>query len=152
MINLDGLDNKLLIFGALFTVSNRLQTLMDSSMTEITAKQWFVLTMLEMCDEAPSLIQLATVCDSSYQNIKKIVLKLQEKGFVLLENDINDKRTKRVRMTSKCAEWELDNRDNAQKFVKAMFSVFTEVEIADFSRYLFMVYDSLGVMSHDKEK
>ena len=144
------MDKRLLIFGSLFGISNRLQTLMDKTMEELTAKQWFVLTMLELFEEPPSLIELATSCDSSYQNVKQIVLKLEDKGFVTLENNKWDKRAKCIVMTSKCGQWEKSNRENATNFINNMFSPFSPQQIDELSSSLLSLYENLGEISNKK--
>ena len=150
MLPFESMDKRLLIFGSLFGISNRLQATMDKTMEELTAKQWFVIAMLGMFEEPPNLIELAKVCDSSYQNIKQIVLKLEDKGFVQLKNDKNDKRAKCVVTTSKCVQWEKKNRKNATDFVNKMFAPFSSVQIEEFSKLLMNLYESLGRMPSEK--
>lgn len=152
MISYDKLDKKLIIFGSIFTISNRLQVLMDQTMDELTAKQWYVIAMLELFEEPPSLIQLANVCDSSYQNIKQIVLKLENKDFVKLEDNPDDRRAKRIVLTSKVNDWTNENRDASLNFVKDMFSGFTQEEVKEFSNLLIKLYDNLGAMKIKKEE
>ena len=151
MFDLSTMDKRLVIFGSIFTLSNRLQTMMDQRMDELTAKQWFVLTMLEMFEQPPNLMLLATACDSSYQNIKQLVLKLEEKGFVQLINDPADKRNKRVLLTQKCTEWEQANRQQASRFVDTMFADLEMDEINELSRSLLKIYKTLGNMQNENQ-
>ncbi len=149
MFDLKSMDKRLLIFGGLFTTSNRLQILMDQTIEDLTAKQWFVIAILELFKEPPSLIQLANACDSSYQNIKQIVLKLEKKGFVKLESNKNDKRAKSVVMTSKIKTWSEQNKEMTEEFVDSMFIGLTQKEIDDFSNTLLKIYEKLGNMKEE---
>lgn len=146
MINYDSMDDRLVIFGSIFTVSNRLQLVMDQVMPDISAKQWFVLTMLSFFKEAPSLVALANVCDSSYQNIKQIVIKLEQKGFVILQDDPNDKRAKCVVMTSKFNEWNLKTTSESTKFVDNLFGDLSKDQITELKKSLILIHEKLGDM------
>lgn len=150
MIDYDSLDDRIVIFGSIFTVSNRLQLIMDQQMPDISAKQWFVLTMLSFFDEPPSLIKLATACDSSYQNIKQIVLKLQEKGFVRLEDDVKDKRAKCVVMTNKFKEWSESTGKQSARFIDTLFEGLSKSQVKDFKDSLLTIYTRLGEMKDEK--
>lgn len=151
MIDYSSMDDRIVIFGSIFTVSNRLQLVMDQQMPDISAKQWFVLTMLSFFDNPPSLIGLANVCDSSYQNVKQIILKLQEKGFVCLEDDINDKRAKCIVMTDKFHRWNIENKKNSTHFVDTLFEELSKDEIKEFKNSLLSIYEVLGKIKDKKE-
>lgn len=98
-------DDEYLIFGLIFYVSNQLQVVLDKFYDEISAKQWFVLVMLQLFGENhPTMMELAEVVGSSHQNVKQLILKLEQKGYVELYPDTKDKRKCRVRTTDKCSE------------------------------------------------
>ena len=152
MIDYDSMDDRMVIFGSIFTVSNRLQLVMDQQMPELSAKQWFVLTMLSFFDSAPSLIRLATACDSTYQNIKQIVIKLEAKGFVRLEDDAGDKRAKCVVMTSKFSEWSAKSNEQATRFVDTLFEPLSTEQIRDMKNLLLTLHKKLGDMQSEEKK
>lgn len=149
MFDLKQMDQRLVVFGSLFTVANRLQVLMDQRMDDLTAKQWFVLMMMGFYDHDPSLIEMAKVCDTSYQNIKQIVIKLEKKGYLLLQEDSKDKRIKRLIATEKVDLWEQKNSPMAQQFVHQMFETFSIDEIEQLSQLLQRLYASLGAMENE---
>jgi DNA-binding MarR family transcriptional regulator len=150
MYDLENMDPRYLIFGNIFLLSNRLQNVMDQNATDITAKQWFVLMMLGMFDEAPTLKQLATMCDSSHQNIKQLVIKLEKKGFVNIENDLKDRRAIRIAATPKCEQWASDNRAFTQNFVDTMFDTLTKDEIATLNLAQQKIYTTLATMKEEE--
>lgn len=152
MYNFETMDKRLIIFGNLFLLANRLQVVMDNEMEELTSKQWLVLTMLGMFDEPPTLKQLAKMCNTSHQNTKQIVLKLESKGFLQLTKDLNDARALRISATAKCQEWELTHQENGARFVDQMFSTLTQEEIFTTTTALLKIYDALEEISKNQKK
>lgn len=115
-----------LLFGLLFMTNNRLQAIGDQFFEEITVKQWFAIAMLETFEtEDPTLNALAELMGSSHQNVKQIVLKLQEKGYVELYTDLFDKRKMRIRTTALCKDL---GRNYQEKIVHFMETLFQNVE------------------------
>ncbi|HBV66988.1 MAG TPA: hypothetical protein DEF04_01485 [Clostridiales bacterium] len=139
----DTMDKRLLVFGFLFRVANRLQSKMDSQMKDLTAKQWFVILVLGLFEQPPTLKQLAAACDTSHQNTKQLVMKLSEKGFVTIHNDEKDGRAMRITASDKCEQWDKDNEQIATQFIDDMFSGMSMDEIADLSRSLMKVFENL---------
>lgn len=129
MYDFEKMDKRYIVFGNIFLLANRLQTVLDSVPQEITAKQWLVLIMLGMFDAPPTLKQLARICDSSHQNTKQIVLKLEAKGFVRIEKDRNDGRAMRIVQTEKCRQWDEANKKFATQFIDEMFAGLSFEEI-----------------------
>lgn len=151
MYNFEEMDKRYIIFVNIFMLSNRLQTIMDSKLIGITTKQWLVIRMIDLFEEAPTLKQLAEVSDSSHQNIKQIVLKLEEKGFVTIKRDEKDKRVMRIRKTQKCKEFDESNEPYAAEFIDSMFSDLTKEEIIILNKVQQKVYDRLGVIKKEEE-
>lgn len=96
------MDKRYALFGFLFAINNRLQTAGDHFYEEITCKQFFLLACMNLFPEGnPSLQELAQVMGCSHQNVKSIVVKLCDKGFLNLYVDEKDKRKQRVSLTGK---------------------------------------------------
>ncbi len=149
MIDLEKMDKRQLIFGNIFLLANRLQTVMDQHVIELTAKQWFVMIMLGMFDEPPTLKQLSSICDSSHQNTKQIVLKLEKKGFLRIEQVPSDRRAMRIIVTAKWDQWNEENNEFASRFLNRMFRDLTTQEIAVMSSAQLSIYDTLGQMKEE---
>ncbi|WP_312353953.1 MarR family winged helix-turn-helix transcriptional regulator [Aminipila sp.] len=143
MYNFDMMDKRLIIFGYLFRVANRLQSKMDSQMKDLTAKQWFVILALGLFEQPPTLKQLAAACDTSHQNTKQLVMKLAEKGFVTIHNDEKDGRAMRIAASDQCKQWDKDNEQIATQFVDSMFSGMNMDEIAHLSGSLMRIFENL---------
>lgn len=102
-----------LLFGAICRVNNQYQAIGDKYYNSISLKQEYLLSLMEyhFSGQSPTLNELAESMGSSHQNIKQIVLKLVEKGYLTIEQDSQDKRKRRVSFTKKYF-------DNKEKFVK----------------------------------
>lgn len=82
-----------MIYGTLFSLSNRIQTMGDEFLSEITMKQHFVLmTLCLFDDKTPSLKDVSHIVGCSYQNIKKVAINLEKKGYLRIEHNKDDKR------------------------------------------------------------
>ena len=110
------------LFGSLLAMGNRLQAAGDRFYDEITTKQWFVLAVLENFSAPPTLGELARGVGSSHQNVKQLVLKLQQKGYVALAQDGRDARKNRVHRTPKCAELPEKYGARQQEFMRALYT------------------------------
>lgn len=101
-MNMREFDDQHMMFGMVFALGNRLQTMGDQFYEEITSKQWFFLIGLSIYMEDPTINELANTIGSSHQNIKQIALKLEKNGYVNLYTDPKDKRKIRIHKTEKC--------------------------------------------------
>lgn len=146
MYDFENMDKRYIIFGNIFLLSNRLQTVMDNSIDELTSKQWLTALMLGMFDEPPTLKQLAKICNSSHQNTKQIVSKLEAKGFIKIENDINDLRAIRIHTTDKWVQWNKNNDEDSTLFISKMFKNLTEEEIEIMNNVQQKIYKNLENM------
>ena len=151
MYDLDKMDKRLLVFGYLFRVANRLQSKMDSQMRDLTSKQWFVILVLGLFEDPPTLKQLARACDTSHQNTKQLVMKLAEKGFVTLHQDEKDGRAMRIAASAQCEQWDKDNEQMAMQFVEDMFYGMDKEEIEQVSRSLIKLFENLDNLKGDKQ-
>jgi DNA-binding MarR family transcriptional regulator len=143
MYDFDKMDKRLIVFGYLFRVANRLQSKMDAQMKDLTAKQWFVILVLGLFEQPPTLKQLAAACDTSHQNTKQLVMKLAEKGFVTIHNDEKDGRSMRIKASEQWEQWDKDNEQIATQFIDSMFSGVSMDEVADLSSSLMKIFDNL---------
>jgi DNA-binding MarR family transcriptional regulator len=75
---------KYLLFGGTFILANKLQFVGDKMVNVLTTKQWFLLlNILELSkEELPTVTSLASVMDTSRQNIAKMLEGLEKEGLV----------------------------------------------------------------------
>ncbi len=121
---MDILDKKNFVFGSIFLLANKLQVLGDSHLAEddMTIKQWFLTSaILQFVGESPTLTEVANLMGNSHQNVKQLALKLQEKGFLVLEKDKKDGRVLRLTITEKNHVFWKDREDRDQTFIDQLF-------------------------------
>lgn len=123
---------RMALLGTIFKVNNLFQTVDERHYIEITQKQESLLFTVEYAfpDYPPTLNELAEFMGSSHQNIKQIVLRLQKKGYLYLEQDKTDKRKRRIRLTEKYE----NNKDFfARRFEGFVDNVFKDINESDIS-------------------
>jgi DNA-binding MarR family transcriptional regulator len=146
-MNIPDFDDEHLIFGLLFMLGNRLQVVGDKFYDEITSKQWFVLLMLNLFGEIhPTMNELSEAAGSSHQNVKQLVLKLEQKGYVELYSDDADKRKCRVKMTDRCDEINQKYRNKQNEFMKTLFSGIDRETLKATSKALVKLEENMEMM------
>lgn len=120
-VNFTGIESSYFLLGLLSAFENRFQTMADSTMKEISWKQFFALICINMCKEKPTVKELAEIMGSSHQNVKQILLKLEKKGFVSITADESDKRKLRIELTEYCKEFCAKNDEMAMNIMRKMF-------------------------------
>lgn len=126
------------IFGEIFLISNKLQTIGDEFLGEVTTKQWFLIVVIEefFKESDPSLSEVAEQMGTSRQNVKQIALKLEKKGFIQINKDQKDNRILRLKITDQCREYWANRGSKDGDFLKF---IFTEMEVDE----LFILFNSL---------
>ena len=121
MSGISGIESSYFLIGLLSAFENRFQAVADSTMKEISWKQFFSLICINMCKEKPTVKELAEIMGSSHQNVKQILLKLEKKGFVSITADESDKRKLRIELTEYCKEFCAKNDEMAMNIMRKMF-------------------------------
>lgn len=143
-------DDEYIIFTLIFMLSNRLQTIGDSFFKEVSTKQWFVLLVLGiMNDHSPTLNELSDAVGSSHQNVKQLVLKLQQKGYVNLTKDEKDARRLRIRLTSKSWDFNEVYHDKSELFFKKLFVNLSESDLSATKNVMLTLRDTLERMGKE---
>ena len=117
------------LLGLLSAFNNRYQAVANKGLDGVTWKQFFTMICIDLFKEAPMITELAAVMQSSHQNVKQILLKLQEKGYVRLIEDQEDRRRQRVEHASKTQELWKKNSEESLKFIHALYQGVTEEEV-----------------------
>ena len=89
------------MIGLMNRFNNQFQVLADETVEELSWKQVFFLNCVTLFGEPPSIKDMADLVGCSHQNAKQILLKLEKGGFVIMEQDENDRRRQRIKMTHK---------------------------------------------------
>jgi DNA-binding MarR family transcriptional regulator len=129
MSKLEIMSDRKYLFGSIFIVSNRIDTLLQREFNrfDITTKQWFLSVIIDnLFDNPPTMKEVATEMGSSHQNVKQVALKLEQKGLLVLEKDKKDARTTRLKLT--------ENSYDFWKMIKEEGAVFTETLFKDIDK------------------
>ena len=133
MKNIDAMTDRQFIFGSLQIVSNLLDTLLERELKEdgLTSKQWLLTAIIQKrFDYAPTIKEAADAMGSSHQNVKQVALKLEQKGFLVLEKDKKDARVTRIRFTDKIDTFKTETQLKADRFTENLFAGISGDEMA----------------------
>ncbi len=131
------------IFNTLLITGNRLQTIFDSRIPEITLKQFLLLSMIRQSEERLSFTQLGSLLGCSRQNIKKLAQALEKKGFVTIEQSREDPRAFWICPTERVDSFFRREFSPYQEKLKYLFQVYTEEEIQLLFTLLVKLYDGI---------
>jgi DNA-binding MarR family transcriptional regulator len=110
------------IYGAIFSLANRMQTLGDRVDPSVSQKQWFVLATVSVFDDgSPNIGDIAKILGTSRQNIKKIAVILEKKGYLKLEKNKNDLRSIHLLLTDSCYEYFKSREQQENEYIEAIF-------------------------------
>ncbi|MGN0484874.1 MAG: MarR family winged helix-turn-helix transcriptional regulator [Lachnospiraceae bacterium] len=148
LINMDeyrfeGMAPSLFLLGLLSAFENRYQAKADSFFEEISWKQFFAMICINLCKESPTLKELAELMGSSHQNVKQILNKLEDKGFVKTIPDEEDKRKQRIVLTEKTEAFCLAHEEGSQRIIRKIFEGIDEQNIKIVIRTLLQMEKNL---------
>lgn len=128
-VDFTGINLSYFLLGLLSAFENRFQAVADSAMKEISWKQFFAVTCINLCKDKPTVKELAEIMGSSHQNVKQILLKLEKKGFVHITVDESDKRKQRIELTDYCREFCAKNDEMTVNIMRKMFEGVSEEQL-----------------------
>lgn len=120
-MKLTGISEEYAIYGLLFSLSNRIQTIGDKEFTDITMKQYFLMVALELFENPPTLKEMAELIGCSYQNVKRMAGHLQSEEYVNIIKDCNDKRKLLLVSTGKLEKMADSNREKTVVFMSQLY-------------------------------
>lgn len=120
-MNINHYAEEYAIYGMLFSLSNRIQTLGDKEFSDITMKQHFLMVALELFSEPPSLKQMGELIGCSYQNVKRMANQLEKKGYLVIQQDQVDKRRLLLISTGKMNQVAEESKDVTIKFMNGLY-------------------------------
>ena len=129
------------IFSSLFILTNRLQTLFDSHIPELSLRQFMVLSVARQSDAPLTLTQLGGLLGCSRQNVKKLAQALEKKGFADICRSPLDPRAVCLRPTPRADAYFETEFSRYQEELSTLFSGYTPEEIAELFRLLSKLYD-----------
>lgn len=99
------------LFKSIFQVSNLMHAVGDKLSAELTFKQWFLLLVLCRNPGGLTVNELAEKLAVKRQSVKKMILLLENKGYVVATKAGNDGRALCVVATDKALAFWRDNKE-----------------------------------------
>lgn len=146
-VDFTGIESSYFLMGLLSAFENRFQVVADSTMKEISWKQFFAIICINLCKDSPTVKELAEIMGSSHQNVKQILLKLEKKGFVSITVDEKDKRKQRIYLTDYCREFCSKNDEMTTNIMKKMFAGVAEEQLQVTIQTIIQIEDNLKEIS-----
>ena len=131
------------IFSTLFIAGNKLQTLFDNHIPEISLKQFMLLSIVRQSNEPLTLTQLGNLLGCSRQNVKKLADVLMKKGFIHIRQSPCDARAVSICPTEKADEFFQKDFAEYQESLKYLFEVYTDKEIETLFILLSKLYSGI---------
>jgi len=155
VIFVDLLEKERYIFGSIFFLSNKLQTILDRSFRNegFTTKQLFMtLVIQQFGDVSPTINDLANVMGTSHQNVKQIALKLEKRGFVRIERDKEDRRSVRVTLTQMSESFWKERVEEGKDFLAELFDYCRDEEVEGLYRGLKRLSEKVQILDNPKKE
>ncbi|AET69135.1 transcriptional regulator [Desulfosporosinus orientis DSM 765] len=146
------LDKEKFIFGSLFLLANKMQVNGDKYLAEddMTLRQWFLtISILQFGDHPPTLNEVAEKMGSTRQNVKQLVTKLLEKGFITVEKDAADARAMRLKLTDKSESFWEGREEKDRRFITDLFKDLTNSELNVMCEGLNKLLDTIKGMNRN---
>ena len=102
-----------------------------------------------MCKGDPTIKELAEIVGSSHQNVKQLLIKLENKDFVEIYIDEMDKRKQRIRMTEYCKRFCEKNDIATVGIMEKMFAGITEEQLRITIETLILIDKNMRKMGED---
>lgn len=128
------------IFSTLFIAANKLQTLFDNHIPELSLKQFMLLTLVRQSKQQLTFTQLGELMGCSRQNVKKLAEVLMKKGFVTIEQSPCDSRAMCICPTDRVNDFFENDFSEYQEELKYLFEVYTDEEVEDLFKLLSKLY------------
>lgn len=131
------------IFSSLFIVGNKLQTIFDNHIPQISLKQFMLLSIVRQSKEPLTFTQLGNILGCSRQNIKKLAEILEKKGFVIMQKSPHDTRAMCICLTDKVNDFFENDFLKYQEELQYLFEVYTDEEIETLFILLSKMYEGI---------
>lgn len=128
-LDFQGIESPFFLLGLISAFENRYQAKADKFFEEISWKQFFAIICINLCKGSPTIKELAEIMGSSHQNVKQILNKLEDKGYVKMTLDDKDKRKQRILLTEKTRAFCEEHDQGSKSIVKKIFEGIDEKDI-----------------------
>lgn len=145
-----GMGRSFFMIGLMNRFNNQFQALADATFEELSWKQVFFLNCVTLFGEPPSIKDVADLVGCSHQNAKQILLKLEKGGFVTMEQDKNDRRRQRIRVTHKAEAFRREFDEPSRGVMERIFTGVGAEELETTIRVITHLDDNLRGYQEEK--
>lgn len=131
------------IFSTLFIAGNRLQTLFDQDIPEVSLKQFMLLTMVRQSEGQLTFTELGKLLGCSRQNIKKLAQALEQKGFVEIRQSKKDVRAACIWPTEKMEQYFEQVFQAHRNRLSTLFGTYSDEELKQLFCLFMRLYSSI---------
>lgn len=131
------------IFSSLFIIGNKLQTIFDNHIAELSLKQYMLLSLMAQSKESMTFTQLGNLLGCSRQNIKKIASVLEKKGFVSIEQNPNDSRASCLCLRTKAEKYLSNDFMKYREELNFLFEEYSDEEVNALFVLLMRLYSGI---------
>lgn len=89
---------------------------------------------------------------TSHQNVKQIVRRLEDKGFVVIQRDPADRRSYRLQVTDKAAAYDAAQQPRNDAFVQGVFEGLSAEQVAALAAAMEHIDGNLARMQRDLQE
>ena len=131
------------VFSTIFIAGNRLQTCFDKADSHVTLRQFMLLSIARQSPEPLTLTELGKLLGCSRQNVKKLALSLEQKGFARLCRSQYDARALTLVPTETAEEYFRTEFPQYANELGTLFSVYSEDEVRTLFELMMRMYAGL---------
>jgi DNA-binding MarR family transcriptional regulator len=139
------------IFGSIFLLANKFQLIGDRELEELSFKQLFLLIMINSLKDEPSLTDIAGAMGTSRQNIKKMLVILEKKGYVTLNTLPRDRKSLRASLTSKCNDYFQEHEQSSNVLLEKVFINVKNEELKAISETFTIMLENVDAILETKD-
>jgi DNA-binding MarR family transcriptional regulator len=142
---MENINKMAAVFGSIFQLSNKLQTLGDKIDDYMSMKQWMLIAAISKSEKnALNIRELAEIIGTSYQNVKKMAVILEKQGYLALQKNPADARAILISLTAKCKEYFAQRADVEKAFLQSVFEELDEKAITDLYHGIVRLHESVN--------
>ena len=141
------------IFGSILLLANKLQIFGDKLFTDFTLKQWFLIIMMsKMENKEPTVKEISDFTGTTRQNVKKMLLPFEIKGFVAVEKSATDGRALKVSLTDKSYQYFNDHKNDSEIIVDRIFTAIGEEDLDTVIRVFNALFTTISNIENNEVK
>lgn len=130
----------------IFQTANVLQTFLDNDLEaiDLTTKQFYLMLMMSTFEYNPTISEVSQVLGSSRQNCMQLALKLEKNGYIKVEKDKLDARSKRLYFTEKANEFWNERDKTEDSTINKLFAYINSPDLSTTNHILNRIFEAVN--------